>query len=133
MPTARKGLHARLCVPMVSIILGLLYQLSFASEGLHEMKLKATEFAFQPTKVVVADGTVTFVVTNEGALPHALAIEGVKETLPRIDPDQTLKLTVNLSKGTYVFYCPLVGHRERGMEGRLAVGSPSENSLLRQS
>ena len=63
-------------------------------------------------------------MTNAGEFPHAFAIEGieVKSTIPRIDPGETAKITVDLLKGAYVFYCPLEGHREQGMVGNLVVG-----------
>ncbi|MFQ5846617.1 MAG: cupredoxin domain-containing protein [Candidatus Methylomirabilales bacterium] len=87
-----------------------------------QVKLNATEFAFRPSSASVEPGEVTFVVKNNGEYVHGFAIEGIRKNLPRIEPGETARLTVPLRKGTYTFYCPVKGHRGKGMEGALGAG-----------
>jgi uncharacterized cupredoxin-like copper-binding protein len=86
-----------------------------------------TEFALDPSSVQVQNaGTVTFQVTNNGSVDHALEVEGqgVEEETEAIAPGESAELTVDLSQtGSYEIYCPIDGHREKGMEGTLTVGA----------
>ncbi|MFQ5802400.1 MAG: cupredoxin domain-containing protein [Candidatus Methylomirabilales bacterium] len=93
-----------------------------AALAAQEVKLNETEFAFDPPTVKTDAGEVTFVVTNTGQYPHGFAIDGITKTLPRIEPGDTARLTLKLPKGTYTFYCPVKGHRGKGMEGALGAG-----------
>jgi uncharacterized cupredoxin-like copper-binding protein len=71
-------------------------------------------------------GTVTFQVTNNGSFEHALEVEGqgVEEETETIAPGESAELTVDLSQaGSYEIYCPVDGHRKKGMEGTLTVGA----------
>jgi hypothetical protein len=74
----------------------------------------------------VRAGQANIVVTNEGAEPHSLVIEGPGGVfeLPRpIEPGQATVLHATLPAGEYVLYCPLGDgeHREKGMEAMLEV------------
>jgi hypothetical protein len=74
----------------------------------------------------VRAGQANIVVTNEGAEPHSLVIEGPGGVfeLPRpIEPGQATVLNATLPAGEYVLYCPLGDgeHREKGMEATLEV------------
>jgi plastocyanin len=86
------------------------------------VNMDADEFSFAPSSPRVKPGKITFVVRNVGRYPHALAIENLRAGTPLIKPGETARLTVNISRGKTVFYCPLRGHREKGMEGSLAGG-----------
>jgi plastocyanin len=92
------------------------------------VEIRESEFALDPANVQVGDtGTVTFRVANEGAIPHALEVDGqgIEEETETIEPGQTAELTVDLSKeGSYELYCPIGDHRDQGMEGELIVGTP---------
>jgi uncharacterized cupredoxin-like copper-binding protein len=85
------------------------------------------EFKLDPSSVQVDQaGTVTFRVTNNGTIDHALEVDGqgVEEETETIKPGQSAELTVDLSKdGLYEIYCPIDGHRDSGMEGTLTVGA----------
>jgi uncharacterized cupredoxin-like copper-binding protein len=91
------------------------------------ISISETEFKLDPSSVQVDQaGTVTFRVTNDGAVDHALEVEGqgVEEETETIKPGESAELTVDLSKeGSYEIYCPIDGHRDSGMEGTLTVGA----------
>ena len=59
-------------------------------------------------------------------IPHALAVHGSggQVRTAAIAPDGTAKLTVDLgTAGSYQWFCPLDGHRARGMRGTIVVGA----------
>jgi len=62
-------------------------------------------------------------VTNDGLVPHALALEGPSGLVQTrsLVPGERTTLSVSLPQGTYRWYCPLVDHEQRGMVGRLRV------------
>jgi uncharacterized cupredoxin-like copper-binding protein len=97
-----------------------------ASAG-QAISISETEFKLDPSSVQVDQaGTVTFRVTNDGTIDHALEVEGpgVEEEAEAIKPGESAELTVDLSKdGSYEIYCPIDGHRDSGMEGTLTVGA----------
>ncbi len=96
-----------------------------AAAGGESVALTATEYTFDPADVTVAAaGKVTFTVSNGGQQTHALEVEGngVEEETDSIAAGESGTLTVDLEAGEYEFYCPIDGHREQGMEGKLVVG-----------
>ena len=93
--------------------------------GEQTVELTASEYAFDPSDVSLdAGGSVTFRVTNDGDETHALEVEGngVEEETEEIAPGETGQVTVDLQAGEYEFYCPVDGHKDKGMEGSLVVG-----------
>lgn len=69
-------------------------------------------------------GSYVVHVTNNGKVPHNLTVDGPgveNEKTPTIAPGQSADLHVKLEAGTYDFYCSIPGHREQGMEAKLAV------------
>jgi uncharacterized cupredoxin-like copper-binding protein len=95
--------------------------------GGQAIEISETEFALDPSSVQVDEtGTVTFRVTNDGAIAHALEVDGddFEEETDTIEPGESAELTVDLGQeGSYELYCPIDDHREQGMEGELVVGS----------
>ena len=85
--------------------------------------MTSVEFAFQPSTVTVAPGTVTFTLRNPGQFPHNVRIEGMTADVFADDltTGQSATATITLAPGTYTFWCPVGNHRERGMEGTLTV------------
>ncbi|HWC26778.1 MAG TPA: hypothetical protein VG474_09355 [Solirubrobacteraceae bacterium] len=72
---------------------------------------------------VARAGPIAFVVTNDGTIRHALAVDGPagqKRTRPLL-PGERATFTVRLPPGTYRWYCPLADHEQRGMVGRVRV------------
>jgi uncharacterized cupredoxin-like copper-binding protein len=97
-----------------------------SSEGAAgNVKLSETEYKITPSDPSVDKaGTVTFAVSNEGQTTHALEVEGPGEEQKTDDiaPGDSTTLQVDLSKpGTYEFYCPIDGHKDKGMSGEIKV------------
>lgn len=96
---------------------------------------KPSEFRFTLSKSSgIAAGSVTFEVTNKGAVAHdfelCTAPTKVKtknsctgKTTKSLKPGQSAKLTVTLKKGTYEYLCNEPGHAALGMKGLLTVGT----------
>jgi len=83
------------------------------------------DFAIQPKAIrLEAAGTYTFKATNDGQTQHALEIEGggVEEGTDTLGAGEAGEVTVELAAGEYELYCPIDGHRDRGMEASLVVG-----------
>jgi uncharacterized cupredoxin-like copper-binding protein len=91
------------------------------------------EYSLTPSDVTVdSAGTVAFKVTNNGQIAHALEVEGngVEEETDTIQPGQSATLTVDLSKaGKYEMYCPIDGHKAKGMEADVTVGGSSSGGM----
>jgi uncharacterized cupredoxin-like copper-binding protein len=93
---------------------------------------KPTEFGFKLSKKTVPHGSVTFTVTNGGALPHDFKICSSNKggalnacagkVTPMLTPGTKKTLTVTLTKpGTYEYLCAVSGHAAAGMKGLLKV------------
>jgi uncharacterized cupredoxin-like copper-binding protein len=77
---------------------------------------KPAEFRFTLSKKSAPLGSVTFKVTNHGALPHDFKINGHKTAL--LSPGQTKTLIVSFKKkGSYPYLCTVTGHAAAGMKG----------------
>lgn len=90
--------------------------------------VQATSYAYQPSRIDVAPGTVRFVITNAADIVHGFEVEGqgMEEAIEEIQPGTTDSLTVRLDQpGEYEIYCPVDDHRQRGMTGRLIVERPT--------
>src|SRR5437879_13067079 len=55
----------------------------------------------------VSAGTVRFVITNAGSIPHGFEVEGqgIEQEIPMIQPGASDTLTVTRQPGTYEVYC----------------------------
>ena len=79
-------------------------------------------FYFVPNKITVNQGDkVTFVMTNAGGF-HNLVIDelGVKTAMVKTGEVVTATFTAS-KKGSFVYYCGVRGHKQRGMFGTLTV------------
>lgn len=90
----------------------------------------AIEVAESEYEIVLAGGRalkageVTFDVTNEGEIPHDLAVEGggAKEAkTPLIDAGEKARLEVALEPGEFKLYCTVPGHEQLGMKTEVSV------------
>jgi uncharacterized cupredoxin-like copper-binding protein len=82
---------------------------------------------FEPAQPVT--GEITFVVKNQGHIPHNFRISGngVEQHTMLVMPGQSGTLTAQLKPGTYDYECAVEGHAAAGMRGRLTVGASSSN------
>ena len=89
------------------------------------VNVSETEFRLDPANPTVEAGIVEFRVRNDGQVVHALEVEGPTGEVEtdQIQPGESATLKADLSKpGTYVWYCPVGDHKDRGMEGEITVG-----------
>jgi plastocyanin len=70
-------------------------------------------------------GTVTLQMSNPSSVPHSIAVEGngvdKASSQASVGQGQTASVTAPLKAGTYTFYCPVDGHKQAGMLGKLIV------------
>ncbi|NBE50431.1 cupredoxin domain-containing protein [Streptomyces boluensis] len=93
---------------------------------LSDFHIKLSTEKFKP-------GTYTFTAKNTGSHDHALEIEGsgAENRSKTLEPGQSTTLTVTLKSGSYEVYCPVDGHKDRGMKTDITVGgspAPSGNT-----
>ncbi len=83
--------------------------------------VQLTEYAIRMPETL-APGRVRFHVANAGKENHNFAIEELtikfSSDLSRGDDGE---ISVVLKPGTYTVYCPVKGHREKGMERTITV------------
>lgn len=101
-----------------------------AAKPSKQLVIHETEFRLDPAQANGGDeGLVTIKVVNDGKVAHALAVDGpngLVELDGRVEPGATATLEADLDKpGTYTMYCPLDGHRGKGMVGTITVGGSS--------
>jgi uncharacterized cupredoxin-like copper-binding protein len=87
------------------------------------VEVKLTEYKIEMPASVSA-GATTFKVTNTGEEAHGFEIEGngiEKALKPRLKKGESGSLQVDLKPGTYEVYCPVLGHKRRGMTLNLTV------------
>jgi len=78
---------------------------------------------FDKSSLSAKAGKVTIVMDNPSDLPHAVNIEGqgVEVTGNTVTKGGVSKASGDLKPGEYEFYCPVDGHEEGGMKGKLTV------------
>jgi plastocyanin len=83
----------------------------------------ATDFGFALDASQVRAGKVTFLVKNDGAMPHDFVIQGhgVDQKTGMLKPGHSVSLTVDLKPGIYTYRCTILGHAFFGMKGTLTV------------
>lgn len=90
------------------------------------IEIVETDFKLDPATVTLDEpGTYTFRAVNEGGTVHALELEGngIEEETEEIQPGGSAELTVEITEaGEYEIYCPVDGHKEKGMEGSVTLG-----------
>jgi plastocyanin len=117
-------------VVVVSLV-GAMVGLSIIAGVVHAqtaVTMTAVEFAFQPSTVRTSSGSVTFNLRNDGQFPHNIQFDGQAAPIfaDNLTSGQSESATVNLAPGTYTFYCPVDGHRDRGMVGTLTIASAAQ-------
>ncbi|PYP56735.1 MAG: hypothetical protein DMD44_11755 [Gemmatimonadetes bacterium] len=91
------------------------------------VSVKLSEWNVVLSQASVAAGSVTFVVTNAGSIPHGFEVEGqgIEQEIETIQPGASDTLTLTLKKGSYEVYCPVGAdsHKKLGMDTHLKVVS----------
>src|SRR5262245_16845085 len=83
-----------------------------------------SDLAFDQKTASAKAGSVTIDFDNKQALQHDVAVEdssGKELGATDLVSSGTASTTVNLTAGTYTFFCTVPGHREAGMQGTLTV------------
>jgi len=95
------------------------------------IQISEKEFSLSPSTVNLSKtGTYEFQATNNGTVTHAFEIEGngVEEKTGDISPGAKMTLKVTFPNGgSYEMYCPIDGHKGRGMKGSVMVGGTSSS------
>jgi plastocyanin len=87
------------------------------------VNVQLTEYAIEMPDTLTA-GMHTFTVTNAGTMKHNFAIEGpgvMQKLAGDLMRGDSAPMPVMLQKGTYTVYCPVDGHRGRGMSRTITV------------
>ena len=85
--------------------------------------VQLTEYEIQMPDTISA-GVHTFEIANAGTMNHNFAIEGngVSEKLGDVlSRGNTTYLSIKLAAGTYTVFCPVDGHRGKGMQRTITV------------
>lgn len=121
------GLPCHSLPPGDSATPGVAWALPVAQGVVQDVRVDLSEWGLTPSHVTLAvDRPVRFTVTNHGAIPHALAVEGdgLYAETDGIGTSGTVRLQVTFSSpGVYDLFCPIgTGqHRALGQEGSLTV------------
>jgi uncharacterized cupredoxin-like copper-binding protein len=82
------------------------------------------ELKFNTTSLTAKAGKVSIAFTNSAALSHNVTVASSSGAVLGATPTfqgGSKTLSLNLTPGTYKFYCSVPGHRQAGMEGTLTV------------
>jgi plastocyanin len=82
------------------------------------------ELMYDPSTLDTKAGTVTLSYDNPSPVPHSIAVESSGGDIldqSDIGPSATFEVTVDLTPGTYTYFCTVPGHQQAGMEGKLTV------------
>ncbi len=99
---------------------------SGTSSSPQSVAVRETEYRISPADPkITKPGEVKFVVRNAGKTTHALEVEGPggEQKTERIEPGKTATLDATLKAGSYEWYCPIDGHKAKGMKGEFKVGA----------
>jgi len=83
-----------------------------------------SDLAYDQKSADAKAGSVTIDFDNKQAQPHDVAVEdssGKELGATELVSSGTSNTTVDLTAGSYTFFCTVPGHREAGMEGTLTV------------
>ena len=78
------------------------------------------EYRFELSPGTIPQGTVTFVITNNGQEPHNFDIAGVKAGAI-LAPGQSETWTIGLTARTYIIVCDVPFHIDRGMSSQMVI------------
>ncbi|MDR5710193.1 MAG: cupredoxin domain-containing protein [Armatimonadota bacterium] len=87
------------------------------------VKVIAKEFAFEPKEIKVKAGQpVKLILENKGVIEHDIVIEKLNAKTESLKPGKSAEVTFTpKTRGRYLIYCSVPGHKEAGMTGTLVV------------
>lgn len=87
--------------------------------------------SFTPDQLSGAPGQL-IELHNRGVLEHHFVVDGWNVNVTVTPGAKTLvQIPTSVSPGeTFVYYCSVPGHRERGMVGQLVIAQPSRTSII---
>ena len=100
------------------------------------VRVRETDYRLNPPNPLVRPaGVIDFFVQNQGTVTHALAVETPHGTVrsENLSPDATARLKVDLPPGRYTWYCPIDGHKAKGMSGTIRVVQPAPKPTTTQA
>ena len=90
-----------------------------------------TEFAFALDHPPIGPGAYVFHAVNAGKYPHSIELDGAgvsDQTSSTVQPGGTTDLTATLQAGDLDMYCPIDGHRAKGMETHLTIAAAGSDT-----
>jgi outer membrane murein-binding lipoprotein Lpp len=91
--------------------------------GRHTIEVNLTDDAIG-LPAEATSGPTIFRVMNAGTTEHGLEVEGNGQTYrldANLEPGGAKELLVDLKPGTYQLYCPVDGHKGKGLSRQLTV------------
>jgi plastocyanin len=88
------------------------------------VRVREVDFKIELPDTSYSPGSYVFDLKNDGKTAHNLTINGPGVTnaaTPTIAAGKTAKVQVALQSGTYELYCSVPGHKEAGMDTKIAV------------
>lgn len=94
-----------------------------AEEGVREIEVTGTEYAFSPGALSLTKGQkVRLTFRNMGRMPHNFVVDELGISTKTIQGGQSETFEFTPSEvGIFAFYCSISNHRLMGMEGSLEV------------
>lgn len=91
--------------------------------NLQHVEVQLDEWTVKLSPSTVNAGQVHFMIQNAGDIAHAFEIkgQGIDQKTPNISPKQSATLLVTLKSGDYDTFCPIDGHKAKGMDATLTV------------
>ena len=85
---------------------------------------KSGALRYSPDTLRAPAGEITITYLNPSPVPHNLTVSRNGKVLAKTRTliKASASVTLSVSKGQYVFYCSISGHRKAGMQGDLIVG-----------
>ena len=92
-------------------------------EDIQIVEVIEKEWELIPNNLVLKPGRIRFVLINEGTKTHDFQVsrDDFDKKSKRVGVGRSRNFELTLEAGEYVFFCPISGHRGKGMEGHLTV------------
>lgn len=89
-----------------------------------KVSVTMTDFHFDISQQSFTPGVYTFSAKNNGQADHAFEIEGPggEKKTSTVSPGGSSDVTIELKSGEYEIYCPVDGHKDKGMKTSITVG-----------